>query len=129
MSGASGTDRTVWQEFYDLQSSTLLTDTLRDEFARLWGATGSEDHTGPPQANAVAVMIEDEALRRRRVPACKHGVKRTLMQRRPGCSTHPDTEAVHPLVVTDLDDDSALLAKCCDVIEQLANPRQNHAAD
>jgi hypothetical protein len=63
MSGASGTDRAVWQEFYDLKSSTLLTDTLREEFARLWGATASEDHASPPQANAIVVMVEDEALR------------------------------------------------------------------
>jgi 5-methylcytosine-specific restriction endonuclease McrA len=63
MSGASETDRAVWREFYDPDLSTLLTDALRDEFARLWGATAFEDHTSPPQANATAVMVEDEALR------------------------------------------------------------------
>jgi hypothetical protein len=63
MSGASETDRAVWREFYNPHSSTLLTDALHDEFARLWGATASEDHTSPPQANATAAMIEDEALR------------------------------------------------------------------
>src|SRR5262249_6121221 len=32
MSGASETDRAVWREFYDPQSSTLLTDALRRVF-------------------------------------------------------------------------------------------------
>src|SRR5262249_49742086 len=32
-------------------------------FARLWRATAFEDHASPLQANATAVMVEDEALR------------------------------------------------------------------
>ena len=61
MPGAGETDRAVWREYYDPQSSKLRTDALRDEFTRLWDTAGP--HSNPPDANATAAIVEDEAGR------------------------------------------------------------------
>ena len=60
MSGAGDTDREVWREYFDPQSSTLRMDALRQEFTRLWGDV-SPDIPMPAEASAVAAIIDTEA--------------------------------------------------------------------
>jgi hypothetical protein len=62
MSGASETDREVWREFYDVDTSVLRIDGLRREFSRLWDSAAPE-HPAPPDAVAIAAVVEDEAGR------------------------------------------------------------------
>jgi hypothetical protein len=67
MSGAGDTDRQVWREFFDPQSSALRMDALGEEFARLWGAE-QVANAMPAEAGAVAAIIEDEADRLETLP-------------------------------------------------------------
>jgi 5-methylcytosine-specific restriction endonuclease McrA len=67
MSGAGDTDRDVWREFFDPQSSSLRLDALREEFTRLWGAEQPVDAL-PADASAVAAIVEDEADRLETLP-------------------------------------------------------------
>jgi hypothetical protein len=67
MSGASDTDRAVWQEFYDPASSSLRMEALSREFTRLWGDTPPNADSGivtPVElaAKAASVMEEAETL-------------------------------------------------------------------
>jgi predicted HNH restriction endonuclease len=67
MSGASDTDRAVWQEFYDIASSTLRTVEVQAEFSRLWGDPASADVVLAPEAGAAAAITADEAERLERL--------------------------------------------------------------
>ena len=60
MSGASETDRTVWEEFYNPHASSLNTDALQAEFGRVWD-TGAEGNTSSPAPSAAADLVQIEA--------------------------------------------------------------------
>jgi len=62
MSGASETDRSVWQEFYDQHASSLHLDFLQTEFARVWGSE-AEANTVSPALSAAAELVQVEAQR------------------------------------------------------------------
>jgi hypothetical protein len=67
MSGASDTDKAVWQEFYDPTSSSLRMEALSTEFMRLWGNPPPNADNGivtPVElaAKAASVMEEAETL-------------------------------------------------------------------
>lgn len=67
MSGAGDTDRAVWREYFDAQTSALHMDALRQEFTRVWAVQALELSV-PAETNAVSAIIEEEAERLQALP-------------------------------------------------------------
>lgn len=67
MSGAGDTDRAVWREYFDAQTSSLQMDALRQEFTRVWAVETSELSVAA-EPNVVPAIIEDEAERLQALP-------------------------------------------------------------
>ena len=59
MSGVGETDRQVWSEFFDPESSTLHTDALAREFNRLW-LDAEADNRGAADVNAATTVVAAE---------------------------------------------------------------------
>ena len=62
MSGAGEADKAVWSEFYDATASTLRTDQLNEEFARIWG-DGAAQLISPAEVGATAASMALEVER------------------------------------------------------------------
>jgi HNH endonuclease len=62
MSGAGEADKAVWKEFFDVAASTLRTDQLNEEFARIW-SDGAAQLLSSAEVGATAASVALEAER------------------------------------------------------------------
>jgi hypothetical protein len=62
MLGAGDMDRAVWDEFFDVATSTIRANELEQEYSRLWAMSWDEG-TVPPEAVSLTQILDDEAKR------------------------------------------------------------------
>ncbi|WP_439399949.1 HNH endonuclease [Bradyrhizobium sp. PMVTL-01] len=102
MSGAGDTDRAVWREFFDAQTSALRMGALRHEFTRVWAVQISELSV-PTEPDMVSAIIEEEAQRLQALPLdlllAKYNAQESGGAARPSTTVLPMREYIRNALV------------------------------